>query len=74
MAKYLNKILTNITSIKLWVFVVACVFFDRGTLNQDGWIVVVLSVVGFRTVNEGLAVYAQIKSPKPAAEAVYDEV
>lgn len=70
MQAFLDRLVANVTSIKFFVILVSCYFFNKGTLNQEGWIFVILTTTGIRAFNEGVSMYVQMKTgqvPPPAA-------
>lgn len=57
----LGKVLNSIISVKFMVICLATWLFYIDKLNQDGWVLMVLSTTGLRLVNEVAAVYKDIR-------------
>ncbi len=57
-----QKLIDAVTSTKLWTLLIATWLFYIDTLNQDGWITVVLMTTGMRAVNEVATVYKEIRT------------
>lgn len=60
--KYSRKVLNTLFSVKFQILVTSCVFLYVGKLDQANWVTVVLTVAGFRTINEVSGIYKSVKS------------
>lgn len=60
--KYSRKLLTTLFSVKFHILAAACTFLYIGKLDQTNWVTVVLTVAGFRTLNEVSGMYKSIKT------------
>lgn len=50
------KALGNLVSVKAAIFVVACIFLQLKTIDQNTWLQATMIVVGARTANELLSI------------------
>lgn len=64
--KYSRKLMGTLFSVKFQILIAACTFLYMGKLDQANWVTVVLTVAGFRTINE---VGGMVKSIKTAQAA-----
>ncbi len=61
-SKHSRKFLSMIFSVKAQILLVSCAFLYIGKLDQANWVTVVLTVAGFRTINEVSGMYKSIKN------------
>lgn len=60
--KHTKKLLNILFSVKFQILVASCAFLYIGKLDQSNWVTVVLTVAGFRTINEVSGMYKSIKN------------
>lgn len=57
----MKKLLSQLSSVKFQIIVLASYFFQAKTLSETGWITVILAFGGFRTVNELAGMFKDYK-------------
>lgn len=65
--RYTFKIL-EVLGIKLLVIVLSSVFLAVGKINESTWEMVVLTIAGFRTLNEAVTAVQNAKTKKIESE------
>lgn len=61
-SKHSRKLLSVLFSVKFQILIAACAFLYVGKLDQANWVTVVLTVAGFRTINEVSGMYKSVKT------------
>lgn len=65
----LYKAIDSAISVKFAVMLISSVLFYIGTLNQDGWVTIILSTTGMRLANELGAIYKDMRVGQAATTA-----
>lgn len=60
--RYVRKLMSTLFSVKFQILITACVFLYLDKLDQTNWVTVVLTIAGFRTINEVSGVYKSVKA------------
>lgn len=60
--KYSRKLMSTLFSVKFQILVVASAFLYVEKLDQANWVTVVLTVAGFRTINDVSGIYKSVKT------------
>jgi hypothetical protein len=66
--RYSRKLMSTLFSVKFQILVVASAFLYFEKLDQANWVTVVLTVAGFRTINEVSGVYKSVKAAQTGAK------
>lgn len=60
--------MSTLFSVKFQILVTSCVFLYVEKLDQANWVTVVLTVAGFRTINEVSGIYKSVKATQNGAK------
>lgn len=56
-----KKIYMTLLSVKFQIIVVSSIFLYVGRLSDENWVTVILTIAGFRTINEVSSMYKSVK-------------
>lgn len=57
----IEKVKKELVSVKFLLFCISTILFAKGVLTENGWIMIALSVVGFKEAGKLAVAYRDVK-------------